>query len=168
MQGDNATITHDLVDDPVFAAIITPHRSLGPEGFRVLMTVCCLVAGLGAIRAYTLGFWPVSGFLLLDVLALYVAFRINYRRGRSSEQVVLTPIELLLRRVTHRGERTEWRLNPLWTRMHRDEHEEFGLQRLILVSGRQRIVIARELSPGERATFADEFQRALTQVKRGC
>jgi uncharacterized membrane protein len=168
MHGDNATFAHDSADDPVFAATITPHRSLGPEGFRVLMTICCVVAGLGAVRAYTLGFWPVAGFLLLDVLALYVAFRINYRRGHSSEQVVLTPIELLLRRVTDRGVRTEWRLNPLWTRMQREEHEEFGVQRLVIVSGRQRIVIAGELSPGERATFADEFQRALAQVKRGC
>jgi uncharacterized membrane protein len=38
---------------------------------------------------------------------------------------------------------------------------------LALVSGAQRIVIARELSPGEREDLADELSRALSRVKRG-
>lgn len=152
---------------PVFSAVITPHRSLGPEGFRVLMVMVSAVAALVALRFAALGFWPVTGFLGLDVLALYVAFRISYRRARAFEEVSLTPAELLFRSVTHRGQSREWRLNPLWTRLVRETHEEFGLQRLALVSGGQRIVIGRELSPRERADFADEFGAALSRVKRG-
>ena len=154
-------------DPPVFSAVITPHRSLGPEGFRILMGMAGLVAGLVSLRFIALGFWPVSGFLGLDLLGLYVAFRISYRRGRAFEEVTLTPFELLFRRVTHRGETREWRLNPVWTKIVRETHAEFGLQRLALVSGAQRIVIARELSPGEREDLADELSRALSRVKRG-
>ena len=69
--------------------------------------------------------------------------------------------------MSHRGETSEWRLNPLWTKLDRDMDEEYGLQRLVLVSRGQRILIARELSPGEREHLADEFGRALAQVKRG-
>ena len=43
---------------------------------------------------------------------------------------MLTPFELLLRRVSHRGERREWRFNPLWTKLRREADDEFGLQRL--------------------------------------
>jgi uncharacterized membrane protein len=166
MQGSEA-MTSDGRERPVFAAVIRPHRSLGPGGFRILMAVCAVVAGLAAIRVAALGLWPVSGFFLLDVLALYIAFRISYRRANSAEELVLTPIELLFRRVSHRGQTSEWRLNPLWTRLDRDTDEEFGLQRLTLVSRGERILIARELSPGEREHLADEFGRALAQVKRG-
>jgi uncharacterized membrane protein len=166
MQGSEAMTSEDR-DRPVFAAVIRPYRSLGPEGFRILMAVCAVVAGLAAIRIATLGFWPVSGFLLLDVLALYIAFRISYRRANSVEELVLTPIELMFRRVSHRGETSEWRLNPLWTKLDRDMDEEYGLQRLALVSRGQRILIARELSPGEREHLADELGRALAKVKRG-
>lgn len=157
----------DAAAMPVFSAQITPHRSLGQDGFRVLMVVCSLVAGLLALRFIALGFWPVSGFLGIDVVALYVAFRISYLRARAFEEVRLSPIELLFRQVTHRGVAREWRFNPVWTKLVRETHEEFGLQRLALVSRGERIVIARELSPGERAHFADALGAALSRVKRG-
>lgn len=153
--------------DTVFAAVIRPHRSLGRNGFRVMMILVAAVIAVMAARFVALGFWPVSGFLGLDLLALYVAFRVNYRRGRSFEEVLLTPVQLLVRRVTHRGEAREWRLNPLWTRLHREADEEFGLQRLAVVSRGERITIAGELSPPEREHFAEEFGDALARVKRG-
>jgi uncharacterized membrane protein len=114
-----------------------------------------------------LGLWPVTGFFGLDLLALYIAFQVSFRTGRSFEEVVLTPIELLFRRVSHRGEPREWRFNPLWTRLARETDEDYGLQRLALVSRGQEIVIARELSPPERETFAEAFGTALARVKRG-
>lgn len=157
----------DMMDEAVFSARITPHRSLGPEGFRVMMVLACGVAALVAIRFVAMGFWPVSGFLGLDVVLLYVAFRTSYRRARAFEEVLLTPLELLFRSVTHRGVSREWRLNPAWTRLVRETHEEFGLQRIALVSRGQRIVIARELSPPERAHLADELAAALTRVRQG-
>lgn len=153
--------------EAVFVARIAPHRSLGQDGFRVMMVFVALVAAVVALRFILLGFWPVTGFLGLDVLGLYVAFRISYRRAGAFEEVRLTPLELLFRRVTHRGESREWRFNPLWTRLIRETHEEFGLQRLALVSRGERVVIARELSPGERAHFAEAFGSALSRVKRG-
>ena len=69
--------------------------------------------------------------------------------------------------MTHRGEERQWRLNPLWTKLVRETHAEFGLQRIALVSGRERIVIARELSPGERESLADALGAALSRAKRG-
>jgi len=154
-------------EQPVFAAVIRPHRSLGQEAFRVVMTLCCLATLIASIPFVALGFWPVVGFFGLDLLALYIAFQVNYRRGGSFEELVLTPIELLFRSVSHRGERREWRLNPLWTKLDREQDDEFGLVRIALVSRGERIVIARELSPPERADLADALGRALAEIKRG-
>jgi uncharacterized membrane protein len=154
-------------ESPVFAAVITPHRSLGRDGFRILMVLCCIAAMAASIPFIVLGFWPAGGFFGLDVLALYAAFRINYQRARSFEEVVLTPIELLFRRVTHRGEEREWRFNPLWTRLDREDDDDFGVQKLALVSRGERLVIAGDLSPPERESFAEALGAALAQVKRG-
>ncbi len=157
----------DPAERPVFAAVIRPHRSLGPSGFRIVMTLCCLAMVVSSIPFIVLGFWPVGGFFGLDLLALYAAFRINYRRARAFEEVVLTPIELMFRQVTHRGHAREWRLNPLWTKLDREQDDEFGLQKLALISRGERVVIARDLSPPERETLAADFGRALSEVKRG-
>jgi uncharacterized membrane protein len=152
---------------PVFAALITPHRSLGPEGFRRLMLVCGVVTAGAALRIALLGFWPVSGFLCLDLIGLYIAFKVSNSRARAVEEVVLTSGELLFRQVSHRGETRETRLNPLWTRLDQVVDDEYGMQRLMLVSRGRQIIIARELSPDERAHFARELGQALAQVKRG-
>ncbi len=132
------------------------------------MTLCCLATIVASAPFVVLGAWPVAGIFGIDLLALYVALRINLRAGRSFEEIVLTPIELLFRRVGHQGETREWRLNPLWTRLDRQVDEEFGLLRLDLVSRGERIVIAGALSPPERESFADALSKALAEAKRGC
>jgi uncharacterized membrane protein len=154
-------------DENLFAAIIRPHRSLNPSAFRTMMVVLAVFSAFLALRFVALGFWPVAGFIGLDIVGLYVAFTISYRRGRAFEEVRLTPLELLLRRVGPLGDAREWRLNPIWTRLVRETHEEFGLQRLLVVSRGERIVIAGELSPEERAHFAEEFGAALGRARDG-
>jgi uncharacterized membrane protein len=151
----------------VFAAVIRPHRSLGQDGFRLLMSLCCLATVGASVPFIMLGFWPVGGIFGLDLMALYIAFRVNYRRGESFEEVVLTPLELLFRRVTHRGEKREWRFNPLWTKLDRESDQDFGLQKLALVSRGERLVIAHDLSPPERESLAEALGNALAEVKRG-
>ena len=157
----------DFADRPVFAAVIQPHRSLDRNGLRTVMALCCLAGTAASIPFLVLGLWPVAGFFGLELLALCVAISANARSGRSFEQVVLTPFELLLRRVSHRGERREWRFNPLWTKLGRETDDEFGLQRLWLISCGEHVALARELSPRERETFAAAFGTALMRVKRG-
>jgi uncharacterized membrane protein len=154
-------------EQPVFAAIIRPHRSLGPQGFRIVMVLVCLASIAASIPFLVLGFWPVAGFFGLDFIGLYIAFRVNDRQGRTFELLELTPIRVLFRRVTHRGVAREWQFNPLWTRLDREVDDEFGLQRLALASRGESIVIARDLSPPEREDLAEAFGRALSDVKRG-
>lgn len=155
------------LDRPVFAAEIRPHRSLGPQGFRVLMMLLGIASIIVGLPFVILGFWPVLGFLCLDLLGVYVAFRASYRQGLAFEILELTPVRLLLRKVDPRGVGREWCFNPLWTRLDRQSDEDFGLQRLALNSRGEEVVIARDLSPEERESFADALGTALAEVKRG-
>ena len=113
------------------------------------------------------GAWPVMGFFGLDVLLVYWAFRANYRGARAYEEVTITPSELTVRKVSHHGRVREWTLNPLWVRLHRDVHAEFGIERLFLVSRGRKLPIAGFLGPQEKASFAHALTTALGEAKRG-
>ena len=87
----------------VFDATITPHRSLSADGFRIVMTLVCLASVAASIPFIVLGAWPVAGFFGLDALALFIAFKVNFRAARAFERIVVTPLEVLLRKVSHHG-----------------------------------------------------------------
>jgi uncharacterized membrane protein len=157
----------DRLEQPVFSAVIRPHRSLSPQGFKIVMILLCLTSAVASLPFIVMGFWPVAGIFGLDFLGLYIAFRVSYRQGQSFELLELTPIRLLFRKVSPRGEVRDWQFNPLWTKLDREVDEEYGVQKLALASRNERVVIAHDLSPPERETLADAFSRALSQVKRG-
>ena len=123
--------------------MLTPHRSLSPTGFLIFMAVLGGISFVTGMVFLLAGAWPVFGFLGLDVLLVYWAFRLNYRSAQAYEQVTVTPSELTVRKVSHHGGVREWTLNPVWVRLHRDVHEEFGLQRLFLESQGRQLTIAR-------------------------
>ena len=157
-----------LPDEPaLFCALITPHRSLGGAGFLVLMAAIGGVSFAAGSVFLILGAWPVVGFFGLDVVLIYWAFRINYRAARAYEEVMVTTSELRVRKVSHRGRVAEWSLNPLWVRLDRDTHEEFGIERLFLVSRGRKLPIGGFLSPGEKESFADALAAAIGEAKRG-
>ena len=106
------------LDQPMlFSARLTPHRSLNRTGFLVLMAFLSRVSFAAGVAFLLMGAWPVFGFFGLDVLVIYWAFRINFRRAAASEEISVTPSELRVRRVSHRGHVVEWVLNPLWVQL---------------------------------------------------
>ncbi|MBN9457841.1 MAG: DUF2244 domain-containing protein [Bosea sp. (in: a-proteobacteria)] len=157
----------DAARRPVFDATITPHRSLGQQGFRIVMTLVCLASVVSSIPFVVLGAWPVAGFFGIDVLALFIAFHVNFRHARAFERIVVTPLEILLRKVSHHGREKVWRSNPAWTRLERQTDEDYGLLGLTLVSRGRSVAVAAALSPQERASFADALGTALASARRG-
>lgn len=151
----------------LFSALLTPHRSLNRAGFLAVMAFVCVVSFAAGLAFLLMGAWPVLGFFGLDALAIYWAFRINFRRAKASEEIVVTPSELRLRRVSHRGHVMEFVLNPLWVQLDRKTHAEFGIENLYLVSKGRRIAIASFLSPDEKASFANALVGALHAARRG-
>jgi uncharacterized membrane protein len=151
----------------VFDATITPHRSLGQNGFRIVMTLVCLASVISSLPFVILGAWPVAGFFGIDVLALFIAFHINFRHARAFERIVVTPIEVMLRKVSHHGREAVWRSNPAWTRLERKDDEDYGLLQLNLVSRGRSVAVASALSPHEREGFAKALGSALASARRG-
>jgi uncharacterized membrane protein len=157
----------ETVQPELFSALLTPHRSLNRTGFLVLMTFLSVVSFVAGLAFLMMGAWPVLGFFGLDVLVVYWAFRVNFRRGNATEEIRVTATELRVRRVSHRGHVVEWVLNPLWVRLDQKIHAEFGIEKLYLVSKGRHVAIAGFLGPDEKASFAKALTAALQAARRG-
>jgi uncharacterized membrane protein len=151
----------------LFSALLMPHRSLNRTGFLVLMGFLSTVSFAAGLAFLLMGAWPVFGFFGLDMLAIYWAFRVNFRDAKATEEIRVTPFELRIRRVSHRGDVVEWVLNPLWVQLDQKIHAEFGIEKLYLVSKGHSISIARFLGADEKASFAKALNAALQAARRG-
>jgi uncharacterized membrane protein len=156
-----------MAQPELFSALLTPHRSLNSTGFLVLMAFLSAVSFAAGLAFLLMGAWPVLGFFGLDVLAIYWAFRINFRHAKATEEIWVTPSELRVRRVSHRGRVVEFVLNPLWVQLDQKTHAEFGIEKLYLVSKGHRVSIGSFLGPDEKASFAKALLAALQAARRG-
>jgi uncharacterized membrane protein len=157
----------ELLQPELFSALLTPHRSLSRNGFLVLMAFTGAVSFAAGLAFLLMGAWPVLGFFGLDALAIYWAFRINFRDAKASEQIRVTPCELRVRRVSHRGHAVEFVFNPLWVQLDQQTHAEFGVEKLYLLSRGRRVSIASFLGPDEKASLARALTAALQAARRG-
>lgn len=157
----------DAQEPTLFAADVTPHRSLGGVGFVAVMAALGGASLVLALIFLAAGAWPVAAFLGLDVVLVYFALKVNFRRAAAREEVEVTPSALNVRRISHRGELAEFTLNPLWVKLHREVDPDFGTQRLLLVSRGRSHPIAQCLSPEEKDSFADALSAAIGEAKRG-
>ena len=147
-----------------FDAVLRPHRSLGPQGFFILMAAVSAVSFVAGMVFFAIGAWPVPGFLGLDVLLIYIAFRINYRAARRYETVRLNRAGLTVEAVDPKGKAKSWTFDPYWVRITVDELET-GSNRLVLSSHGRHLNVGSFLTPHERSEFADALRAALTDFR---
>src|ERR1700692_2770717 len=101
----------EVAPPELFSALLTPHRSLNRPGFLVLMAFLGAVSFAAGLAFLLMGAWPVLGFFCLDVVAIYWAFRINFRHAKATEEIWVTPSELALRSASHRGHAAQFVIN---------------------------------------------------------
>jgi uncharacterized membrane protein len=154
-----------LAQDPAqFSAVLTPHRSLGPKGFMVLMCAISAVSFGTGVLFFLIGAWPVVGFMGLDVALVYVAFKLNFRALRIYETVDLNREALTVTRVTPNGRSQSWSFNPYWVRLSLVERVG-RMSELSLASHGERLVLASFLTDPEREDFAAALSAALRDTR---
>ncbi len=150
---------------PLLDLVVYPHRSLGPTGFLVLMAVLCGCSFAVGLGFFLSGAWPVVGFLGIDVLVVYLAFRLNYRAARAYETVRLTPAALEVTKVDPRGRGRRISFQPYWLAVDMDDPPRRH-SRLTLRSHGRRLEIGGFLTPEEKLDLARALRRALAEARR--
>lgn len=142
-------------------AVLRPHRSLSFAAFKLMLIVVILVNAVMAAVFILRGALPVAGFLGLDVLALWLAFRWNYQAARAAEYVRIGPGQVHVASVDKHGKPTHWTLNPVWARVARDGRG------VLIRDGEGQLRVGAFLSPKECVEFAAALDSALHRAKRG-
>jgi len=147
-----------------FDAVLHPHRSLGPTGFYIVMGSVAAISFAAGIAFALMGAWPVLGFFGLDVLAIYLAFRLSYRSGRLAETVQLREDELAIRRIQPNGRSRDWTFHPYWVRV-RVNNGPHGDGEVVLSSHGRSVALGRFLTADERVDFAGALEAALQRLR---
>lgn len=144
-------------------AVITPNRSLSPRGFALVIGGLALVNLITAAMFLRLGATPIPIFLGLDVLAVFVAFKLSDRAARTAERVQVTAEEVRVRHESLRGARTVWASPTAFTRVALETLGEDNRVRLQL-SG-HRLTVGAALSPKERRAFGRALEAAVRRAR---
>ncbi len=150
----------------LFDAVLTPHRSLPPAGFRLLVGGLVALACLAGLLFLLLGAWPVLGFFGLDIALLALCFHLNYRQGRRRERLRLTPNALTVERMSAAGRVEQVRLPPWWLRVEIDRSGARPGPLTLATHGRRETVGAF-LAPYERVEVAEALRQALAPLRAG-
>lgn len=145
---------------PFFERVLWPHRSLGSRNFHLLMALLGLISLVAGIGFVVVGAWPVIGFFGLDVVLVYLAFRLNYRSARQTETIRLAGDDLTVERVGVRGERRLWRFQPFWVRVVLEERPDDS-NRLFVASHGRSLAIGDFVAPAARRELARGIRAAL-------
>ena len=147
--------TADLYMD----AVITPNRSLSPRGFALVIGSVAAINLILAIVFVAMGAPPIPVFLGADVLALFIAFQVSFRRARRSERVQVSAREVRVRYETPAGSQTVWTSPTPFTTVALEDVGHASRVRLSL-SGR-RLTVGAALSPKERVDFGRALEAAV-------
>lgn len=149
-----------------FDAEIRPNRSLPNPGFYALMAAVALISFSAGIAFMMLGAWPVLGFFGLDVVLVWLAFKLSYRDGRRRETIQITAEEIRVSRASPFGHLTNFRLPAAWTKVEIAGEGEPDVQARLRARGKT-LIIGSLLSPRERESLAEAVREALVKARRG-
>ena len=126
-----------------------------------------VVIGVNIVNAmiyFSVGAWPVVFFCGVDIVIVWLAFKLSYAQGRRHERVMLTDEALWVARVLPSGHETRWKLNPYWVRVEIDRPVQHDTQ-LRLVEKGKTLILGSFLSPKERGEVADALSTALRNAR---
>ena len=154
-----------MTESPLFAALLTPHRSLSPSAIRWVIAFTALMASIPGIAFFAMGAWPVVGLMGLDVILLTWALTASYTDKDAFEEITLWPDALEIRNVSKTGKETNFSLNPFMVRLSVSRDDEARITALKIVARDTEIEIGRFLTPDDKANFAAVFAPALHRAK---
>lgn len=150
--------------------VIWPHRSLSPKGFVIVIALLASLLSIIGIGFFLAGAWPVIGFLGLELLVVWGAFKLNYRAAKIYENIETTT-EILRVEHTDKHGHSEISEFPIgWLRVHLSPPVVPSVssryqQRVILSSHGVKTEIGAFLHPDEKAKLSGEIDGMIKRSR---
>ena len=152
------------LDDIVLEALMSPGMATRLSATRWILALFGGICALVGIIFTALGARPVLGFMGIEIVLLYVAYRYCVRSSRMAEQLILSGRNAMFRRIDRDGNISITSFESHWLHVE-IRHENDGSSHLILMSkGRVREVGAF-LAPTEKIKLLDTLKKVLMDLR---
>ena len=149
---------------PIFRVDLFPPRSLSRRAARnIVLFVAGLTTTIGLIF-WSVGAWPVIGFLGVDVILLSLAFYFSFRSAWQEERIELRAENLRVTRISVRGDRQQFDFQPYWLRVILQRGEDDQCSLFLQTHGKS-LEIAGFLGADEKTDLAEKLERVLRQTR---
>lgn len=150
---------------------IWPYRSLSPRGFFLVMAALGSLAFCIGLGFFLLGAWPVIGFLGLELLVVWLAFKMNYHAAKRRQNLIATETALTIENVSPAGERDATTLPTAWVQVELTPREAPDTsartrQRVIARSHGRTAEIGSFLHPAEMPKLAGEVRSMVSRARK--
>lgn len=146
-------------------AMLRPNRSLSRSAFIVVMGVVAALNAFSALAFIQAGAVPIVGFMGLDILIVWLAFKVCFRDQTQWTRVRVTADALRVDHVNPKGEASNVELPTAFARVELKEPLT-AHSWLTLANKSEAYVIGRFLTLDERKSLADAIQDALFRARR--
>ncbi len=148
----------------VITITLWPYRSLGSRGYLYLMMGFIGLIFILSLLFYSLGAWPVIGFLGIEIGLVWLVFRMNYNAGRKFEKISIMPKETSVEKVSWQGVSNYFNISSPWVKA-RCIKENGWSDKLILSYHSDQVEIGSFLPPTEKSSLADALNESFERMR---
>ena len=144
----------------LYSITLKPYRSLNKIGFITMMAVLCGFSFIAGIIFMKKGAWPVFGFFGLDILLVYIFFRLSYKSGKEFEVINLTKKKLIIKKYKEKKIIKTYILDANWVKIQIQNPLEHS-SKLQISSKNKSIIIGSFLRLDEKIEVLQNIENAL-------
>ena len=147
-------------NEKLYEISLYPYRSLNKTGFFILMFALGFVSFIAGIIFMLKGAWPVFGFFGLDVLLVYIFFKINFRSGKKKEILILTKNQLIIEFYNSKKISKTYYLDAHWLQIRLSKLKN-EMSKLKISSKNKSIIVGSFLRYQEKIDVVKSLKKAL-------
>ena len=144
----------------LYKITLYPYRSLNKTGFFLLMLALGLISFTAGVIFMLKGAWPVFGFFGLDVLLVYIFFKINFKSGKKKEVIILTKNKLIIKIYNSEKTFKIFKLDSSWLKINLIKLKNHT-SKLQISSKNKSIIIGSFLRYHEKIDVIYSLEKAL-------
>ena len=148
----------------IITITLWPYRSLSRRGYLYLMMGFIGLIFILSLLFYSLGAWPVIGFLGVEIGLVWLVFRKNYNAGRNFEKISITPEATSIEKVSWRGDKHHFNITSPWIKASCIKGDGRS-DKLILRYHSEYLEIGSFLPPKEKSSLADILNESFERMR---
>ena len=162
-------VTHDATSSS--RLVIWPYRSLSPKGFKIIMIIVAVTMFSMGLVFFLIGAWPVIGFMGLELLVLWGAFKLNFKAARRQEEILASKTSFRIERTSPDGDIDIDELPAGWLKAKLDpsgelEDSDRRQQKIIVSSHGKSAEVGAFLHPAEKKALLPEINKMIDRAQR--